>query len=66
MRTGMEQPLSETTHLFIGKTIEKMDASMCNNVEFLFTDGTRVALHVECDSMGLPDIQTCTHCVQIS
>jgi len=61
----MERPLSETTDLFVGKTIAKMDASSCNNVEFLFTDGTRVALHIECDSMGLPDLLTCTHCVEI-
>jgi hypothetical protein len=62
----MEQPLSETTHLFIGKTIVKMDAASSNNVEFLFSDGSKVALHVECDSIGLPDILTCTHCCEIA
>ena len=61
----MERPLSETTHLFLGKTIAKMDATCDNNVEFLFTDGTKVALHIECDGMGLPEILTCTHCVEI-
>jgi hypothetical protein len=62
----MEKPLSETTHLFIGKTIAKMDAGHCNNIEFLFTDGTRVALHVECDGTGLPEILTCTDCCEIA
>ncbi len=62
----MERPLSETTDLFIGKTIAKMDARACNHVEFLFTDGSKVALHIECDGMGLPDVQTCTDCVEIA
>lgn len=63
--TDGERPLSETTDLFVGKTIQKVDASADNNVEFLFTDGTRVALHIECDGMGLPSVMTCTHCAEI-
>ena len=60
-----ELPLEETTDLFIGKTIAAMDATCCNNVEFLFTDGTRVALHIECDGINYPELLTCTHCVTI-
>lgn len=59
-----ELPLSETTHLFVGKTIQSMDASACNNVQFNFTDGTSVVLHIDCDSLGLPDVNTCTHCAE--
>lgn len=61
----MEMPLSESLSLFVGKTIAKMDASCCNNIEFLFTDGTRVALHIDADSVGLPEVTSCTHCVEI-
>lgn len=61
----MELPLEETTHLFLGKTIEKMDASCCNNVQFLFTDGTRVALHIEVNHLGLPEPLTCVECCSI-
>jgi hypothetical protein len=61
----MEVPISKALHLFIGKTIKKMDAISCNNIEFLFTDGTKVALHIDCDNMGLPDVAACTHCVEI-
>ncbi len=62
----MEVALATATHLFIGKTIEKMDARACNNVEFLFTDGTKVALHIDCDNTGLPNLAACTHCVEIA
>jgi hypothetical protein len=61
----MEVPISKALHLFVGKTIIKMDATSRNNIEFLFTDGTKVALHIDCDSMGLPDVAACTHCVEI-
>jgi hypothetical protein len=62
----MEQPLSETTHLLIGKTIAKMDTTSCNNIEFLFTDGTKVALHIEMDGMfSVPFVTTCTECCMI-
>lgn len=59
-----ERPLSQTTHLFIGKTIKSMDATCCNNVQFNFTDGSSVVLHIEVDNIGLPDVQTCTHCAE--
>lgn len=62
----MEIPVSSALNLFIGKTISKMDASCANNIEFLFTDGSKVALHIEVDNMGLPDITACTHCVELS
>ena len=52
--------------LFIGKTIAKMDAGACNNIEFLFTDGTRCALHIDCDALGLPELETCDHCATIT
>lgn len=60
-----ERPLEDTLDLFIGKTIQKMDASCCNKIEFLFTDETKVALHIDCDGMGLPSVDTCTSCVEI-
>ncbi len=62
----METPLAESLDLFIGKTIAKMDASSCNNVEFLFTDGTKVALHIDADHHGLPEVLACTHCTEIA
>lgn len=62
----MEKPLAESIDLFVGKTILRMDASCCNNVEFVFTDGTRVAIHADCDSNGLPDLLACTHCVELT
>ena len=61
----MERPLSETTDLFVGKTIESMDASCCNDIQFAFTDGSRASLHIEVDGNGLPDVLTCTDCVTI-
>jgi hypothetical protein len=61
----MEVSLEEATELFVGKTIQKIDASCCNNVQFLFTDGTSVALHIDCDHRGLPDVMACTHCAEI-
>lgn len=62
-----EVPISEATSLFLGKTITKMDTSCDNNIEFLFTDGTRVALHIDVDSQfGLPVVLVCTHCAEIS
>ena len=61
----MEIPLSKALHLFVGKTIEKMDASCCNNIEFKFTDGSRVAVHIDCDYTGFPEVTACTHCVEI-
>jgi hypothetical protein len=61
----VEIPLHKATDLFIGKTIEKIDAESCNNIEFLFTDGTKVALHIEVDMRGLPEVAACTHCVEI-
>jgi hypothetical protein len=63
----MELPLDKkkAQSLFIGKTIEKMDARACNNIEFLFTDGTKVALHIDVNGFGLPVITACTHCVEI-
>ena len=57
-----ERPLEETTDLFIGKTIAAIDAECCNNVIFSFTDGTKVALHIDCSSNGLPFVETCTTC----
>ena len=65
-QASMELPLDEATDRFIGKTIAKIDASSCNNVELLFTDGSRVALHIDCDGMGLPEVTACTHCVEIT
>lgn len=62
----MEIPLADATKLFIGKTIAKMDATCCNNVEFLFTDGSRVALHIEVEQSGLPFVAACTDCAEIS
>lgn len=62
----MEIPLNEATHLFVGKTVAKMDASCVNNVEFLFTDGTKVAIHIEAGGHGIPEPFACTHCVEIA
>lgn len=59
----MERLLSKTTDLFIGKTVASIDATTCNNVIFRFTDGSAVALHIECDGLGLPDVLTCTSCI---
>lgn len=62
----MEVPISEALGLFLGKTIAKMDAHFCNQIEFLFTDGTKVALHIECGGLyGLPEVVACTHCAEI-
>lgn len=58
-----EKPLSESVDRLIGKTIAAVDASCVNNIVLRFTDGTRLALHIETDHMGLPDVQTCTSCV---
>ncbi len=58
-----ELPLESAKHLFINKTIIKMDVSSCNNIEFLFSDNTKVALHIDCDNLNLPNIMACTHCV---
>lgn len=66
MSERTERLLKDSTELFLGKTIAKIDAHACNNIEFLFTDGTRVALHIDCDSHYLPVVQTCTHCVEIA
>ncbi len=60
-----EKPLRKALELFVGKTVQKVDARACNNVEFLFTDGTRVALHIDCDHHGLPVVLACTSCVEI-
>lgn len=59
-----ELPLEESTCRFIGKTVKSMDASCCNNVQFNFTDGTSVVLHIEVDGWGLPELLTCTHCAE--
>jgi hypothetical protein len=61
-----ETPLADSLDLFLGKTIKKMDASACNNIVFLFTDGSKVALHIEMDAIGLPDVLACTHCAEIT
>lgn len=61
-----EIPVDKARHLFVGKTILKMEAECCNNIEFLFTDGTRVALHIDADNMGLPEVTACTHCAEIT
>lgn len=60
-----EQPIKSSLSLFVGKTIERMTADACNQIEFLFTDGTRVALHIECNWRGLPEVMTCTHCATL-
>jgi hypothetical protein len=60
-----EKLLRNATNLFVGKTIEKMDARACNNVEFLFTDGSKVALHIDCNSSGFPVVVACTSCCDI-
>ena len=60
-----EKPLSSAKTLFVGKTIERMDARCCNNVQFLFTDGSRVALHIDCNGNGLPVVLACTECATI-
>lgn len=62
----MEVPLNEALHLFVGKTIERMDAACCNNIEFKFTDGSKVAIHIDVDGHGLPEPLACTHCVEIN
>ncbi len=59
-----ERPLEDSLDRFLGKTIARMDASCCNNVVFFFTDGSKVALHIDCDSRGLPDVQSCVHCAE--
>ncbi len=58
----MEVPVEQAKGLFVGKTIEAMDAQCCNQIEFRFTDGTKAVLHIEVDSSGLPDILVCSHC----
>lgn len=60
----MEIPIEDASDLFLGKTIKKMDASSCNQVEFLFTDGTKVALHIEVDQFSLPFVLACSHCAE--
>jgi hypothetical protein len=62
----MELPLDKkkAQELFLGKT-KMMDTRACNNIEFLFTDGTKVALHIDVNGFGLPVITACTHCVEI-
>lgn len=40
--------------LFVGKTIERVDFTCCNHLEFYFTDGSSVAIEIEVDSLGLP------------
>ncbi len=63
----MEIPVKKAKKLFIGKTIVKMDTKYCNQIEFLFDDGTKVALHIEIDGpYGLPTVTACTHCAEIT
>ncbi len=57
-----EIPIEDASHLFLGKTIEKMAVPGSNQVEFRFTDGTIAVLHIECNGMNLPDVLVCTHC----
>jgi hypothetical protein len=61
-----EKPIEDNDDRFVGKTIKSIDASTCNNVVFFFADGTATALHIDCDSMGLPDVLTCVDCVSES
>ncbi len=57
-----EIPATDAHHMFVGKTIQAYDGSCANQIEFLFTDGTKAVLHIECDSSGLPDVLVCDHC----
>lgn len=57
-----ELPLAQSTSRFVGKTIAEVDATCVNNVVFTFTDGSKLALHIECDAIGLPEVQSCTSC----
>ncbi|USN15187.1 hypothetical protein KIKIMORA_00400 [Brevundimonas phage vB_BpoS-Kikimora] len=57
-----ELPLNKAAAWFVGKTIEAIDASACNQVEFRFTDGTKVALHIEVGAFNLPYVMACDHC----
>lgn len=61
-----EVKLKDAASLFIGKTIVKMDTSCCNNIEFLFSDGTKVAIHIDVDHLGLPELLACVHCCEIT
>ncbi len=60
----MEIPIEDASDLFLGKTIKKMDASSCNQVEFLFTDGTKVALHIELIQLSPPIVLACSDCAE--
>lgn len=63
MSKSDELPLVISVDRFIGKRIIAVDASTCNNIVFSFNDGSKVALHIDCDFHGLPHVQTCLTCV---
>ena len=48
---------------FVGKTIARFDGRCCNEWKFWFTDGTAFAVHIECDSFGLPEPLICEECI---
>ena len=57
-----EKPMEDSNNRFIGKTIVRLDATCCNNLVFSFSDGSRVAIHIEVNNIGLPDLVSCTDC----
>jgi hypothetical protein len=52
-----------TPEMFIGKTIKSLDIKADNNLIFEFTDGEKLALHVDATWNGIPYIRACNVCI---
>lgn len=49
---------------FVGKTIKNIIAQSCNQISFLFTDGTQITLEVDYEGIpGLYGIVACNECM---
>ncbi len=52
-----------TSEMFVGKTIKSLDTKASNNLIFEFTDGEKLALHVDATWNGIPFIRACNVCI---
>lgn len=48
---------------FIGKTITGMNIEAANQIVFEFSNGEKLALHIDCNGFGLPVVQVCNTCI---
>jgi len=60
----MHRDLSECEHLFVGKTVERVDFSMVNVVRFWFADGSRIAIEVASVAPGISGMVACDDCTE--